>query len=102
MSYKITIFCFFIIGLSVISSVSNISKIEEKKLELPLIQSQSPILEPKEEPVIDNFPELKEEPIIEQISKEPKLEEKEEKIVDEDKQKEKIDLSVMDREQLSA
>ena len=89
------------ISNNIIHNKSN-SNIEEKKLELPLIQSQSPILEPKEEPVIDNFPELKEEPIIEQISKEPKLEEKEEKIVDEDKQKEKIDLSVMDREQLIA
>ena len=38
------------ISNNIIHNKSN-SNIEEKKLELPLIQSQSPILEPKEEPV---------------------------------------------------
>ena len=87
------------ISNNIIHNKSN-SNNEEKKLELPLIQSQSPIVEPKEEPVIDNLPELKEEPVIEKNLNEPQQEIKEEIIVNEDKQKGKIDLSVMDREQL--
>ena len=87
------------ISNNIIHNKSN-SNIEDKKLEFPLIQSQSPIVEPKEEPVIDNLPELKEEPVIEKKFNEPQQDIKEEIIVNEDKQKGKIDLSVMDREQL--
>ena len=54
-----SIFCFFIIGLSVISSVSNISKIEEKKLEKKELTQKLENLKEEEKTLTDDVEERK-------------------------------------------
>ncbi len=54
-----SIFCFFIIGLSVISSVSNISKIEEKKLEKKELTQKLENLNEEEKTLTDDVEKLK-------------------------------------------
>lgn len=54
-----SIFCFFIIGLSVISSISNISKIEEKKLEKKELTQKLKNLKEEEKTLTDDVEKLK-------------------------------------------
>lgn len=54
-----SIFCFFIIGLSVISSISNISKIEEKKLEKKELTQMLENLKEEEKTLTDDVEKLK-------------------------------------------
>ena len=54
-----SIFCFFIIGLSVISSISNISKIEEKKLEKKELTQKLENLNEEEKTLTDDVEKLK-------------------------------------------
>lgn len=53
------IFCFFVISLSVISSISNISKIEEKKLEKKELTQNLEELEEEEKTLTDDVEKLK-------------------------------------------
>lgn len=54
-----SIFCFFIIGLSIVSSVSNISKIREKKLEKKALMKQLEVLKEEQKTLSDDVEKLK-------------------------------------------
>lgn len=54
-----SIFCFFIIGLSVISSISNINKIREKKTEKKELTKKLEELKEEEKTLTDDVEKLK-------------------------------------------
>lgn len=54
-----SIFCFFIIGLSIISSVGNVVSIREKKLEKRALTNQLENLKDEEQTLTDDVEKLK-------------------------------------------